>query len=36
MVVMVFMMMMVVMVCCGGKISGDVKNGDDDLDNDIE
>ena len=31
-----FMMMMVVMVCCGGKSSGDVKHGDDDLDNDIE
>ena len=31
-----FMMMMVVMVCCGHKSSGDVKNGDDDLDNDIE
>ena len=31
-----FMMMVVVMVCCGGKSSGDVKNGDDGLDNDIE
>lgn len=31
-----FMMMMVVRVCCGGKSSGDVKSGDDNLDNDIE